>query len=546
MKNMKFWRTALVAALVLTVMLSVTGGTIAWFTDTVTSGENIIASGTLDAEMYWADGTEAVPADGSASWKDASDANTKIFDYDKWEPGYVQVRHIKIANVGNLAFKYQLSIEANGQVSELADVIDVYFVDPATQVASREDLNAVEPRGTLSEVLAGMPVNTMGDLGAGASNTVTIALKMQESAGNEYQGKSIGSDFSVKLYATQDTVEADSFDDQYDAETPFVTGIIEVTPEDAQSVLNGAQGKLHNKKIVLTAGEYGLLKLGVASDDDGSDTVYTCPTHDKSFDSAEAYKVHLQETGYHAPGYFDTTLKNVVISAEDGVTVEGLLITSGHNYNNPENEVLGDNTQYYQINHISNITFENINFTAKVDINSSLDKTVIDGVTFRNCTFTTGGIEAANGAGLRFYNESATNGQVRNLVVKNCSFNNLYQGVYTQNVNGITVMDSSFDTTGHNAVAVQSHNVPVNHKAVVIKGNTFANIHDRIIRFGYVGADTQITIQNNTATNSGDEDEQIIKAVSLADGVTYAISNNSWGEGKDVGDVEFADQTTTN
>lgn len=51
MKSMKFWRTALVGALVLTVMLSVTGGTIAWFTDTVTSDHNIITSGTLTAAM---------------------------------------------------------------------------------------------------------------------------------------------------------------------------------------------------------------------------------------------------------------------------------------------------------------------------------------------------------------------------------------------------------------------------------------------------------------------------------------------------------------
>ena len=52
MKNMKFWRTALVATLVLTVMLSVTGGTIAWFTDEVKSELNTISAGNLDIELY--------------------------------------------------------------------------------------------------------------------------------------------------------------------------------------------------------------------------------------------------------------------------------------------------------------------------------------------------------------------------------------------------------------------------------------------------------------------------------------------------------------
>jgi hypothetical protein len=54
-----------------------------------------------------------------------------IFNYDKWEPGYSVARHIKISNEGSLALKYKLTITANGEVSELADVIDVYYVDPA-------------------------------------------------------------------------------------------------------------------------------------------------------------------------------------------------------------------------------------------------------------------------------------------------------------------------------------------------------------------------------------------------------------------------------
>ena len=192
------------------------GTTFAWFTDTVTSSGNIIKSGTLEVEMYWADGTKAVPAEGSTDWKDAS--TEAIFNYDLWEPGYTQVRHIKIKNVGSLALKYQLDIMANGEVSELSDVIDVYFVDPATQVANRTTLDDNYKVGTLTEILDGMPENTYGTLTAGTEANVTIALKMQETAGNDYQDKEIGTDFKVVLTATQKDYESDSFDKDYDAD----------------------------------------------------------------------------------------------------------------------------------------------------------------------------------------------------------------------------------------------------------------------------------------------------------------------------------------
>ena len=70
----------------------------------------------------------------------------------------------------------------------------------------------------------------------------------------------------------------------------------------------------------------------------------------------------------------------------------------------------------------------------------------------------------------------------------------------------------------------------------------FKNIGDRIIRFNNVGADTQITIAHNAAVDSGDSDGQVIKATSLAEGITYDIHNNSWGEGKTVANAELEDK----
>jgi len=196
------------------------GTTFAWFTDSVTSSGNIIQSGTLDVTMEWADGTKAIPAEDSADWKDASAG--AIFKSSLWEPGYVEVRHIKIANEGTLALKYQVSVIPNGTVSDLTDVIDVYYVDPAVQVADRAALSDSYKIGTLTQVLANLGTTAYGELLAGDKDTVTLAFKMQETAGNEYQGKSIGSDFAIRLLATQLAYEEDSFDDQYDAAATYL------------------------------------------------------------------------------------------------------------------------------------------------------------------------------------------------------------------------------------------------------------------------------------------------------------------------------------
>ena len=222
-------KKALVASLLSLVLCfsMLIGTTFAWFTDSVTSANNIIKSGNLDIEMYWAEGTED-PA--NVSWTDASTG--AIFNYDNWEPGYVEVRHIKIANEGTLALKYKVLIQANGEVSDLADVIDVYYVDPAIQVADRAALANAPKLGTLTEVLAGLGESGNGTLEADTADTITIALKMQETAGNEYMNKSIGTSFSIQLLATQLTSESDSFDNQYDADAKY-PGVATVTiPEN--------------------------------------------------------------------------------------------------------------------------------------------------------------------------------------------------------------------------------------------------------------------------------------------------------------------------
>lgn len=229
---------------------------------------------------------------------------------------------------------------------------------------------------------------------------------------------------------------------------------------------------------------------------------------------------------------YTTTLKNVTIVGAEGATIAGLVATSGYVYGDVYDYVLDKDydsgSAYYHTLHMENIKFSNVAFTGKIDINTSDATSTYNGITFEDCTFTTGGTASASGSAIRYYNE-ANNGNVKNIVVKNCTFNNCYQGVYVHHVNGITITDNEFNTTGHNAIAIQGHDGnKVNLKDVVITNNTFNNIGDRIIRFNHIGADSNITIQYNTATNSGDEDGEVMKATSIEEGITTNIGSNNW------------------
>jgi len=203
------------------------GTTFAWFTDSVTSSGNIIQSGTLDVSLEHADNPLGKD---EAGWVDASTG--AIFNYDKWEPGYTVVKYVKVENEGTLDLKFVLSIVPNSDdavIYDLADVIEVYMVDGAVAVeraALKTDSTAYV--GTLSSLIEDADGAARGVLYADDADKAgkvyeiyTIALKMSETAGNEYQDLSVGGGFAVQLLATQLASESDSFDNKYDNGATF-------------------------------------------------------------------------------------------------------------------------------------------------------------------------------------------------------------------------------------------------------------------------------------------------------------------------------------
>ncbi len=148
----------------------------------------------LDVGVYWASGEEDVPLHNSG-W---TEATSGIFSDYLWEPGFVAANYIKIANEGDTSFFFELVLEADGEISALADVIDVYFINPATGVHRPEDLKDEYKICTLSELLENGYFLGFDSLEPDEFITFTIALKMQETAGNEYQGLTLCS-LSVKV-----------------------------------------------------------------------------------------------------------------------------------------------------------------------------------------------------------------------------------------------------------------------------------------------------------------------------------------------------------
>ena len=199
------------------------GTTFAWFTDSVSSEGNTIQSGTLKVDLLHKDDDQ---------WISLKNQPThKIFDYAHWEPGYTRVEALKVENLGTLALQYKLSLSvSSGAVlgpngENLADVIHVYYTNAdATPANFAEIKDTWTDAGTLSDVM-NSPATFIGgqltpDGKQGDEQLLTIALHMDETAGNEYQNLSVGNIY-VNLVATQWTYEEDSFDENYDKDATF-------------------------------------------------------------------------------------------------------------------------------------------------------------------------------------------------------------------------------------------------------------------------------------------------------------------------------------
>ena len=321
-----------------------------------------------------------------------------------------------------------------------------------------------------------------------------------------------------------------------------------VDPNNVQALLDGEYGPIDNTTIELSAGDYSKIEFGRATEHKDSNTKYYLSGAESNVDKIRD-DIIAHPNGGAGQREYVRYMSNVTLKAADNaeVNINGLVAFGGQVNSNKwySRDFVADrnmdadvnnNISYWIVQNWSNITFEGITFTKAVDIVNSLEKTNIDGVSFKNCKFNINNITETETEyyGIRFYSDF-NNGQLKNLVVDNCVFNGCRLAVYTHHVYNISVTNSKFDTTGHNAIAIQDFKGTCDHGNVVITGNTFKNVGDRIIRFNNVGEGTTITISNNTSVNSGDSNGEIIKATTLPEGMEVTMTNDNWGK---VGDKD--------
>lgn len=276
------------------------GSTFAWFTDSVTSGTNKIQAGNLKIDLEL--------LDKEKGWTSIKKDQTAIFDYDRWEPGYTDVKILKIENEGTLALKWYAKFVSTYQLSELANVIDVYVKPSATELAYPTDRNleGYTPVGTVADFVNTIETTTKGSLKAGEAAYLGIALKMRESAGNTYQGMDLGGEFDIQILATQYTYEKDSFNDQYDKDAEYEDDapLAKVTILNKNSVITNPAGATVIGKN-LTISTKGRLGWGINLGDN------------LSLDTAYQFEPSLTEQEAEASEYADWHADFVVYANKD-------------------------------------------------------------------------------------------------------------------------------------------------------------------------------------------------------------------------------------
>ena len=228
MTNRKSTKRALlgsVMAMVLCLAMLV-GATFAWFTDTASTGVNKIQAGNLDVvlEMQNADG-KWVSAEGKTlDFVKAADAKGEAI---LWEPGCTyELPALRIRNNGNLALKYKVTITGINGSAKLNTVID----------------------WTIGDVAMGAEQH----LAAGESSAFTIKGHMWESTGNEYMNESIDG-IAITVVATQNTVESDSFDKDYDADAEYPVVAVANVNTNGDTVLKDKEED-HTIQVTVPAG----------------------------------------------------------------------------------------------------------------------------------------------------------------------------------------------------------------------------------------------------------------------------------------------------
>ena len=326
--NQKATKRALltsVMALVMCVVMLV-GTTFAWFTDTASTGVNKIQAGNLDVALEMWNGEKWDNAENQTLnfMQKQSDGSVKQEANILWEPGAkFQLPTLRVANNGNLALKYKVvfsAVNGGNDPMKLAKVLDVYLGERLVGTL-HDALTSTDPDG-----FAHGNLTAKGTDGA-TSGKLSITVKMQESAGNEYKNLSIGG-VAVTVYATQLNSEFDSFDNTYDenAEYPIDTWNGDIATADELTAATD-----DNKVVTVDSGKL-LAALAQSVNDSKDYSDYTIKlTKNLDLNGIEWTPIG-QKSGNKFKGTFDGqgyTVTGLKISEEKAATFDGYVAFFG-------------------------------------------------------------------------------------------------------------------------------------------------------------------------------------------------------------------------
>ena len=298
MTNRVSTKRALVLSL-LSMLLCVSmliGSTYAWFTDTATTAVNKIQAGTLDVALE-------MSTDNGATWTKAEGKTLNFMTADNraeilWEPGCTYALPLlRVVNKGNLSLKYEIVITGIDGDAELNKAIEWTI-----------------------------PAEKTGNLAAGAtSDAIAISGHMKETAGNEYQGKSIDG-IAITVYATQYSYEKDSNNEKYDTEASFL-----YEDEDGNVLIGTADELVYFAKTLNVDGvNYAGKTVKLTADIDlggkkWNALVVKNVSYGFTFDGNDKTVSNFVVAGERNVGFFGTstgcTIKNLTVK---GATVTGI------------------------------------------------------------------------------------------------------------------------------------------------------------------------------------------------------------------------------
>ena len=505
MTNSKSTKKALLLS-VLSLLLCFSmliGTTFAWFTDSVSSANNIITAGNLDIELeYW----------NGEKWVDVS-GKSDILTNDLWEPGVTEVAYLRIANAGSLALKYQLGvnivsetegINAEGHPFLLSNYIEfgvVENVNGETDAYANRNAAVVDIRDA-KDIAAGY--TKTGSIKAGADPVyLALVVYMPTDVGNEanHNGTNVPQiNLGISVMATQVMAEDDSFGDDYDADA-LICDIL-ATPDTLEEILANA--------------EPGTV-IGLSSKPDDRYAPIVIP--------AGKNGLTLVSNG--------ALTDSLNINGNNDITIDG--ITFQAFYKQIETTKYAGNYQYTKTGYLASIT------------NTTETSHGGNNIVIRNCTFTSNPAWLGQGYGenyvpdkycaINIEDQNRVSGPSTNITIENCTF-----AAASLNHIRLNYVEGDVVIRNNTFTAPSAHhniNATGNGANWLITGNTFSNWADGEYAFGTSrdgsSETTFITITDNAfnkAMVAGATTPVLsIKTSYTADNSVVTIENNEFNAG---------------